>query len=116
MVELRNACVAKAHEQGMAIVAMKVVGGGILGAWAGRVVPGFDKERLGRLPGAAIRHVLADERIHLLTIGMRLPKEVDANIETLSADTTYTLDDRALLAEFAAQALESRAMKAMRVD
>jgi len=116
MVELRNACVAKAHEHGMAIVAMKVVGGGILGAWSGHVVPGFDKSRLEQLPGAAIRHVLNDERIHLLTIGMRLPREVDANIKTLSGDTTYTVDDRALLAEFAAKALGSPAMKAMRVD
>jgi len=32
MVELRNACVAKAHQLGMGIVAMKVVGGGVLGA------------------------------------------------------------------------------------
>jgi len=48
MTELRNACVAKAHELGMGIVAMKVVGGGVLGAWAGYVVPGFASERRGR--------------------------------------------------------------------
>ena len=116
MVELRNACVAKAHELGMGIVAMKVVGSGVLGAWSGYVVPGFDKKHLEQLPAAAIRYVLQDKRIHLLTVGMRLKKEVDANIKTLSGDATYTLDDRALLAEFCAKALDSDAIKAMRVD
>ena len=116
MVELRNACVAKAHQLGMGIAAMKVVGGGVLGAWSGYIVPGFDKKRLEQLPAAAIRYVLQDKRIHLLTIGMRLKKEVDANIKTLSSDATYTLDDRALLAEFCAKALDSGPIKAMRVD
>jgi predicted aldo/keto reductase-like oxidoreductase len=116
MVELRNACVAKAHELGMGIAAMKVVGGGVLGAWSGFVVPGFNKKRLKELPAAAIRYVLSDERIHILTIGMRLQEEVDANIKTLSNDVTYTLDDRALLAEFTAKAFDSDAIKAMRVD
>ena len=116
MVELRNACVAKAHEFGMAIAAMKVVGGGVLGAWSGYIVPGFDKKRLGQLPAAAIRYVLQDERIHLLVIGMRLKQELDANIKILSGDATYTLDDRALLAEFCAKAYDSEAIKKMRVD
>jgi len=116
MVELRNACVAKAHELGMGIVAMKVIGAGVLGAWSGYVVPGFDKKRLKELPAAAIRYVLQDKRIHLLTIGMRLKEDVDANIKTLSGDTVYTLNDRALLAEFCAKALDSNAIKAMKVD
>jgi len=116
MTELRNTCVAKAHELGMGIVAMKVVGGGILGVWSGYIVPEFDKERLKGLPAAAIRHVLQDERIHLLTIGMPLKEEVDANIKTLAGDVTYTLDDRALLAEFSVKALDRRPLKAMRVD
>ena len=60
--------------------------------------------------------MLQDKRIHLLTIGMRLKKEVDANIRTLSGDATYTLDDRALLAEFSARAFDSDAIKAMRID
>jgi len=116
MVELRNTCVAEAHERGMCIVAMKVIGAGVLGAWSEAFVPGFDKKRLDQLPAAAIRYVLQDKRIHLLTIGMRLKEEVDANIEALSGDGTYTLDDRALLAEFCAKALDSDPIKAMRVD
>ncbi|HUU90685.1 MAG TPA: aldo/keto reductase [Phycisphaerae bacterium] len=116
MLELRNACLAKAHERGMGIVAMKVIGGGVLGAWSGYVVPGFDKRRLEQLPAAAIRFVLEDERIHVLNIGMRLKDEIDANIKTLAGDVTYTLDDRALLAEFCARAYDSDAIKRMRVD
>jgi predicted aldo/keto reductase-like oxidoreductase len=116
MVELRNACVAKAHELGMGIAAMKVVGAGVLGAWSGYVVPGFDKKRLEQLPGAAIRYVLDDNRVDLQVIGMRLEKEVDANIKILSSDATYTLDDRALLAQFCAKAFDSDAIKAMRID
>jgi len=116
MVALRNACVAKAHELDMCIAAMKVIGAGLLGAWSGYIVPGFDKKRREQLPAAAIRYVLDDKRIHLLTIGMRLKEEIDANIETLSGDVTYTADDRALLAEFCARAFDSEPIKAMRID
>lgn len=116
MTELRNACVAKAHEVGMGIAAMKVVGGGILGAWSQYIVPEFDKKRLGHLPSAAVRHVLQDDRIDLLVIGMRLKEEVDANIKTLSGDVTYTLDDRALLSEFCVKAFDNEAIRRMRID
>ena len=116
MTELRNACIAKAHARDMGIVAMKVVGAGILGAWSAYVVPEFDKQRIKQLPAAAIRYVLQDERIDMLTIGMRLEGEIDANINTLSGDTTYTPNDRALLAEFSTKAFESDAIKKMRID
>lgn len=116
MTELRNACIAKAHAHDMGIVAMKVVGTGVLGAWSGYVVPGFDRKRIKQLPAAAIRYVLQDERIDMLTIGMRLEGEIDANIKTLSGDATYTPNDRALLAEFSAKAFESDAIKKMRID
>jgi len=116
MIALRDACLARAHEQGMGIAAMKVVGAGLLGAWAAYVVPGFDGSRLHKLPGAAIRHVLADERVDLLVIGMRLKPEIDANIRTLTADLTYTTADRGLLAEFGARVYESNAVKKMRIE
>ena len=116
MIELRNECVAKAYEQGMGIVAMKVIGAGVLGTWSGHVVPEFDKKRLEQLPAAAIHYVLQDKRIDILTIGMRLKEEIDANIMTLVGDAEYTLDDGALLAQFCAKALDSDTMKAMRVD
>jgi len=116
MIELRNACIAKAHELGMGIAAMKVLGAGMLGAWSPYIVPGFDKKHLEQLPGAAIRHVLDDERIDLLVIGMRLEQDIEANTKTLSGDITYTADDRALLAEFCAKAYDSDAIKKMRID
>jgi uncharacterized protein len=115
-IDLREKCLAAAHKRKMGIVAMKVVGGGLLGAWSGYIVPTFDKKRLGPLPAAAIRYVLQDKRVHMLTIGMRLKREIDANIKTLAGDTSYTSDDRALLAEFGAQALDSDKMKAMKVE
>jgi predicted aldo/keto reductase-like oxidoreductase len=116
MTELRNACVAKAHDLGMGIVAMKVIGAGMLGAWSGYIVPGFDKQRLGQLPAAAIRYVLQDKRIDLLNIGMRLKEEIDANIKILSGDATYTLEDRALLAEFSAKLYDTDAMKKLKLE
>jgi len=116
MLELRNACVAKAHELDMGLVAMKVMGAGVLGAWSGYVVPRFERKRREGLPAAAMRYVLDDERIHILNIGMRLQEEVKANIKTLSGDLTYTVDDRAGLADFSAKVFESDAIKKMRVD
>jgi len=116
MIELRDSCLAKAHELGMGIAAMKVLGVGALGGWSEYYVPEFDRERRRQLPGAAIRHVLQDDRVHLLTIGMRLKQDIDSNIEILSDDTAYTAEDRALLAEFGPKVLESDPIKAMRVD
>jgi len=116
MLELRNACMAKAHELGMGIAAMKIVGAGVLGAWSQYVVPGFDEKRRQQLPAAAIRWVLDDERVQHLVIGMRLKQEIDANIQTLAGDATYTNDDRALLAEFSAKAFDSDAIKRMKVE
>ena len=113
---LRDACIAKAHARGMGVVAMKVVGGGVLGAWSGHIVPDFEKERLKKLPAAAIRYVLQDKRVDMLTIGMRLKHEIDANIRTVAGDAALTTNDRAVLAEFGAQALASDAMRRMKVE
>jgi predicted aldo/keto reductase-like oxidoreductase len=116
MTTLRDACLARAHELGMGIVAMKVIGAGMLGAWSGYLVPGVDKKRLKELPGAAIRHVLQDERISVLNIGMRLKEEVDANLKILSGGVAYTTADRALLAEFSARLYETDAIKRLKVE
>lgn len=113
---LRDDCLARAHEAGMGIVAMKVIGGGWLGRWSGYLVPGFDKRRLAQLPGAAIRHVLQDQRVDLLAIGMHLQSQIDANLKTLTGDAICTLQDRALLAEFSARLYETDAIKKMRIE
>jgi len=116
MIALRDACLAKAHELGMGIVAMKVIGAGMLGAWSGYLVPGFDQQRLKQLPAAAIRHVLQDQRIHLLNIGMRLQHEIDDNIRILTQESAYTLEDRALLAGFSAKLYETDAIKKLTIE
>ncbi len=116
MLELREACVAKAHEQGMGLVAMKVIGAGMLGARSGYVVPGFDAKRRAQLPGAAIRYVLDDDRFQHLVIGMRTRSDLEANLETFSGDVTCTREDRALLAEFGAEVMKSDAIKKMKLE
>jgi predicted aldo/keto reductase-like oxidoreductase len=116
MIALRDACLAKAHELGMGIAAMKVIGAGVLGAWASYVVPGYDQSRLKQLSGAAIRYVLDDDRIDTLVIGMRLKAEIDANVRTLTGDLKYTPADRALLAAYSAMAYESDAIKKLRIE
>ena len=116
MTQLRDDCLAKAHELGMGIVAMKVIGGGWLGAWSGHVVKDFDRQRLKQLPGAAIRHALQDPRVHVFAIGMRLPSEIDANLKVFTSDASCTEEDRALLTEFSARLHESDAFKKMKVE
>ena len=106
--ELRNACLAKAHGLKMGIVAMKVLGAGMLG--------GYGQKQWEGVPGAAIRYVLKDDRVHLLTIGMRYPHEIDYNIKVLAGDATYTNKDRALLAAAGAAVLSDENVKKMRVE
>jgi len=116
MTQLRDDCLAKAHETGMGIVAMKVIGGGWLGRWSGYLVPGFDKQRLAQLPGAAIRHVLQDKRVDLLDIGMTLKEHVDANMKLVSSGGACTPADCALLSEFSAKLYETDTVKKFRVE
>lgn len=107
-IEMRNACLAKAHELKMGIVAMKVLGAGMLG--------GFGQKNQEKLPAAAIRYVLQDDRVHMLAIGMRFPTEIDANIKTLAGDTTYTNEDRALLADVSTAVLSDEKVRKMSVE
>ena len=115
-IAIREKCLTEAHKRKMGVVAMKVMGAGVLGAWSGYAVPKFDKKRLGLLPGAAMRYVLKDKRIGMLCIGMRLKTDIDANIRTLVGKTAFTKADRALLEEFGPQALKSNMMKKMKVE
>lgn len=104
MIEWRQNCLAKAHELDMGIVAMKVLGAWIFNHNAKNVVPGYDPEAIKKLPGAAIRWVMQDERVSILNIGVSYPGDVDLNIATLAGDLTPTGEDRQLLADFAAKA------------
>ncbi|MBN1420952.1 MAG: aldo/keto reductase [Planctomycetes bacterium] len=107
-MELRNACLAKARELGMGIVAMKVMGAGMLG--------GFGRKELKRLPGAACRYLLQDGRVHILAIGMRYPAEIDDNVKTVAGDTAYGDEDRALLAGVSVAVLNDEDVKRMPVE
>ncbi len=116
MIELRNACLAEARERDMGVIAMKVVGAGLLGARSGQVAPGFDQQRQKGLPGAAIRWALEDERVDLLCIGMREKAEIDANILTVAGDARCTSEDRSLLMDYCVQAYESDALQRMKIE
>ena len=114
-LELREICLAKASELNMAIVAMKVMGANVLGHNARNVVPGTDTAALQRLPGAAIRWVLRDERISMLNIGVSLPSDIDRNVATLKGDLRLSDEDRLLLADFAGRAYEAPQFNKMRI-
>ena len=114
-LELRELCLDKAHELGMGIVAMKVMGAAVFGHNAKNVVADYDDAARKRLPAAAIRWVLQDPRISLLNIGVSMPSDVDDNLAILSRDLKFTDADRRLLADFSRQAYESTEFKKMRV-
>lgn len=115
-IEYRDLCLARAHELGMAIVAMKVMGANVMSHNSKALVPEFDEARRAQLPAAAIRWVLTDERVSLLNIGVSMPSDIDYNLAVVRGDTRLTNDDRQLLADYAAQAYESPAVQAMKVS
>jgi len=116
MLKLRDQCVAAAHEKKMGLVAMKVIGAGLLGGWSRHVVKTFPEDRHKQLPAAAIRHVLDDQRFHLLCIGMRLQSDIDANLATFTGDSTYTQTDRQLLSDYGKLVMQSEPIKKMRIE
>ena len=114
-IETRDRCLAAAHERGMAIVAMKVLGANIFSHNAGNLVPDSAEDDRRRLPSAAIRWVLQDERVSLLNIGVSLPADIDQNLATLRGDWRLTAADRQLLAKFSAQAYDSKYVTELKV-
>ena len=116
MIEYCRACIAKAHEKKMGIVAMKVLAAGMFGAKSKPHAPDQPAEDLAKMPGAAMRYVLDDERIPMLVIGMSKPEEVDYNINIMTGDLTYTPEDRRILTEFSTTAYEGERWKKLPVD
>jgi predicted aldo/keto reductase-like oxidoreductase len=114
-LEYREMCLAKAHELGMAIVAMKVMGANIFSHNAANLVPDADAAQLARLPGAAIRWVLRDKRVSLLNIGVSMQSDIDQNLATLRGDPRYTNEDAMLLADFSARAYQAPLVQQMQV-
>lgn len=111
----RERCLDKAHELRMAVVAMKVMGAGILGRMSWSLVPEYDRAARERLPGAAMRWVMNDQRVSLMIIGMGHAEELDQNAAILAADLALTEEDRHLLADYSARAYDSKQIKRMRV-
>lgn len=113
--EWRQACVAKAAERNVAIAAMKVFSANIFSHNSKNIVEDYDPEKRAKLPAAAIRYVLSDPRIHLLNIGISMPEDIDRNIEILTSDTTYTVEDRQLLADFSTRAYQSELVQELKI-
>ncbi len=105
--EFRELAIGRAHELGMNIIGMKCLGGILFNRDGTRFVPDFEEEKMAKLPGAAIRWGFADPRITMYAIGMDQESDVDAALALISGDMTFTLEDRALLAEFSARLWES---------
>jgi predicted aldo/keto reductase-like oxidoreductase len=114
-LEFRELCLAKAADLKMAVVAMKIMGHKIFGHNAKNMVPDYDKAALAKLPGAAIRWALQDERVSVLNIGISLPEDIDKDVAILKGDLKFTNEDRALLADFAGKVYDSDAVKKMRI-
>lgn len=112
-IEWSNRCMARAHELGMAIVAMKVMGLNMLGRGSTAVVPEYEAEKRRKMPAAAIRWILQDERISMLNIGISVREDIDENVATLTGDTSFTDDDSLLLAEYSARVYESDYVRGM---
>jgi predicted aldo/keto reductase-like oxidoreductase len=111
----RDVCVAEAHDRGMGIVAMKVLGASFMGHRVQEVAPALTPEERTELVGAAIRWVLKDERISVLALGISLPSDTDHDAEIFRGNLDLTNADRALLAKFSAMAYGSEIVREMKV-
>lgn len=114
-IEWRERCVARAHELDMGIVTMKIMGLNVFGRGGAITLGDYDPEKRKKLPGAAIRWVLQDERVCMLNVGMSVIDDIDLNVEIMKQDTTFTEEDRTLLADYAAKAYQSPAVKGMQI-
>ncbi len=115
-IEWREKCLARAHELGMAVVAMKTLGANLLGQGTRNVVAGADPQTQRSVPAAALRYVLADQRISMLNIGISNLSDLEDNIATLTGDTTLTDNDRMILASYAEQVYNSEYVKSLQIS
>lgn len=114
-MEWRQMCLSRARELGMPVLAMKTLAGSLFGHNAKALVPDFDEARLRGLRQAALRWVLSDDRITTLLVGVSMPSDIDANVETMKGNLSPTDQDRRVLAEFTAKAFRSKHVKAMKI-
>jgi predicted aldo/keto reductase-like oxidoreductase len=111
----RDLCVAEAHQRGMGLVAMKVLGASFMGHRVADVAPELTAQQRTRLIGAAIRWAYQDERFAVYNLGISIPQDIDHDARVFQGDLAYTDEDRALLASFAAQAYGSEIVRSMKV-
>jgi len=95
----RERCLSRAHELGMNVIGMKVLGG-VLYTRTPEKAPDFPEEKRKRLPAAAIRWGYADPRITMYNIGVGTKQDVDDTMAIFSEDMTFTEEDNTLLAEY----------------
>jgi len=105
--EFRELALIRAEELGMNIVGMKALNSRIFGHHVRDLAPDYPDDKAEKLPGAAIRWALADERFHTFTIGYSYYEDVDLCLEIFRGDMTVTPEDRRLLAEFSTFAWET---------
>jgi predicted aldo/keto reductase-like oxidoreductase len=98
-MDWRERCMNRAHELGMNVIGMKVLGG-VLYTRSPERAPDFPEEKRKRLPAAAIRWGYADPRITLYNIGIGSPQDVDDTMAIFAGDMTFTQEDHELLAEY----------------
>ena len=111
----REKCVARAHELDMAIIAMKVMGANLMGRGSATYVADYKKSEREKLPAAAVRWVLDDDRISMLNIGMSIVQDVDDNLSILNGDLKLTDADQGLLADYSRVAYISDYFKTLRM-
>lgn len=114
-LEWQQLCLDAAHERGMGVLAMKVLGAWVFNHNSGKMFPDAPAEELQALPGAAMRWAAQDPRIDLLLMGISFPKDIDRNLEILSGDLTCTAADRQLLARYAAKAYDHETLTELKL-
>lgn len=114
---MREKCIERAHELGMAVVAMKVMGANLLGQGSRvGVVPAADQGLAKKIPAAALRYVLNDTRVSMLNVGVSTVSDIDENVATMTSDTKLTEDDKTNLAAYADLVFKSDHVKAMKIS
>ena len=113
-IEWRQRCVARAHELDMGIVGMKVMGLNLLGRSSNKIVTNYDEAKRAKVPGAAVRWMMQDERISMLNIGISVPADITDNVAILTGDTEFTNEDHDLLADYTSHVYSSEYVKAMK--
>jgi predicted aldo/keto reductase-like oxidoreductase len=114
-LEWREMCLAEAHDRGMGTVLMKAFNGWVYNHGAPRMVPAYDKAELEKLPAAALRWVLQEDRFDIFNLGITYPKDLDANIAVMSGELKITPEDRKLLADFTGKVYDNPWAKGLKV-